>query len=76
MLINYIRVYQLSGAPSNVVGQTVGNSNLTGAGGPGRGTDSNPIPDNMGEGMGDFLELAMVSFGVLVVFEIGLVFLY
>jgi hypothetical protein len=75
-LINYIRVYQLSGAPSNVVGQTVGNSNLTGAGGPGRGTDSNPIPDNMGEGMGDFLELAMVSFGVLVVFEIGLVFLY
>jgi hypothetical protein len=76
MLINYIRVYQLSGAPSNVVGQTVGNSNLTGAGGSGRGTDPNPIPENMGEGMGDFLELVMVSFGVLVVFEIGLVFLY
>jgi len=76
MLINYIRVYQLSGAPSNVVGQTVGNSNLTGAGGPGRGTDSNPIPGNMGEGLGDFLDLAICFFGVFVVAEIGLVVLY
>lgn len=33
MLINYIRVYQLSGSPSNIVGQASGNSNLTGAGG-------------------------------------------
>jgi len=76
MLINYIRVYQLSGAPSNVVGQTTGNSNLTGAGGPVRGTDPNSVPGNMGEGMGDFLELAIAFFGVFVVAEIGLVFLY
>ena len=54
----------------------MGNSNLTGAGGPGRGTDSNPIPGNTGEGMGDFLELAMAFFGVFVVAEIGLVVLY
>jgi hypothetical protein len=74
MLINYIRVYQLSGAPSNVVGQTAGNSNLTGAGGPTMGTV--PEPENMGEGMGDFLELAVAFFGVFVVAEIGLVFLY
>jgi hypothetical protein len=44
MLINYIRVFQQSGAPSNIVGQSEGGSNLTGAGGPvgvgngGRGT--------------------------------------
>jgi len=74
MLINYIRIYQLSGAPSNVVGQTVGNSNLTGAGGPGKGTD--PNLGNMGEGMGDLLDLAVLFFGVFVVFEIGLVCLY
>ena len=74
MLIDYIRVYQLSGAPSNVVGQSVGNSNLTGAGGPGKGTD--PNPGNMGEGMGDLLELAVLFLGVFVVFEIGLVCLY
>lgn len=33
MLVNSIRVYQLSGSPSNVVGEAQGNSNLTGAGG-------------------------------------------
>jgi hypothetical protein len=33
MLVNYIRVYQLSGSPSGVVGQAQGNSGSTGAGG-------------------------------------------
>jgi hypothetical protein len=48
MLINYIRVFQLSGIPSNVVGQTSGNGNLTGAGGPGRQNDSPPRPNVFG----------------------------
>lgn len=71
MLIKYIRVYQLSGAPTNVVGQTNGNSNLTGAEGPGM------TPDNSGtEGLGDFMDLVWGFFGLFVLAEIGLVVLY
>ena len=71
MLINYIRVYQLSGSPSNVVGQTTGNSNLTGAGGPGRhGANSAFIIG------GDFLDLVWGFFGIFVISEIGVALLF
>ena len=51
MLINYIRVFQLSGIPSNVIGQADGNGNLTVAGGPGRGNDS-PLRASVFRGIG------------------------
>jgi hypothetical protein len=73
MLINYIRVYQLSGAPSNVVGQTAGNSNLTGAGGPGKGGDQE---DSAVGCMGDIGDLIWGFFGIFVVVEIGVVVLF
>jgi hypothetical protein len=43
MLVNYIRVFQQSGAPSNIVGQSNGNANLTGAGGPGKTNGSDTV---------------------------------
>lgn len=69
MLVNSIRVYQLSGSPSNVVGEARGNSNLTGAGGaiPIDRPDGNDGSKQVGE-MGVFLVIAMllgVSFGYL-----------
>ena len=71
MLINYIRVYQLSGSPSNVVGQTTGNSNLTGAGGPGRHGANSAIIIG-----GDVLDLVWGFVGIFAIAEIGVALLF
>jgi len=76
MLVNYIRVYQQSGAPSNIVGQAQGNSNLTGEGGPGGPGRKNAATSVrvgwLGLGVGLCCLLLDVIFSsIFVVFELG-----